>query len=646
MIEKYRLTTEEKLRLLTGVNMWKTYDANGKVKSLYLSDGPHGVRAVDERLHTAYPSLSLVGCSFDRKTAELMGRSIADDAIEQGADVMLAPGVNMKRTPLCGRNFEYFSEDPILSGELAYAYINGVQSKGVGTSLKHFAANNAEYFRNVQNCEMDERTLYEIYLTAFEIALKAKPWTVMCSYNMLNGVYTSENRVLLKEILRDKFGFDGVIISDWCAVINGGRALNATLDLRMPDNENAYDELKNALDRGWITEKQVDDAVNRILTLVEKTKNDLKKIEFSKSQRHENARKIAEEGVVLLKNENDILPLKAGSSIDVYQDHKSAKCACGGGSAFVKTDYRIRTVGEELESRGFKVKKHAHCRGDIYSDYQIVCIGDFETVECEGQDRSDIDVDKIDEQILLNAIDSGTNVIVLVFTGSAIDMSRFADKVKAIVYAGFGGEGITEVLADILSGKVCPSGKLAETFPFSLSEVPVNLDEERQCGVFYKERLFIGYRHYEKYRIKPMFAFGYGLSFAKFEYCDLSVTKTGECEFEVSYTIENVSDTDGKEISQVYVSDPVSTCERPIKELKEFSKDFIAAHTKKRVTLKLDERAFRFYNPSLKKWYVENGKFIICVGAASNDIRLTQEITICLPESEQASNFGNFNREI
>ena len=452
--------------------------------------------------------------------------------------------------------------------------------------------------------------------------------------------------MLLKEILRDKFGFDGVIMSDWGAVHHGGRALNATLDLRMPDNEIAYDELKNALECGWITEKQVDDAVNRILTLVEKTKNDLKKIEFSKAQRHENARKIAEECVVLLKNENDILPLKAGSSIDVYQDHKSAKCACGGGSAFVKTDYRIRTIGEELESRGFRVKKHAHCRGDIYSDYQIVCIGDFANVECEGQDRSDIDVDKIDEQILLNAIDSGTNVIVLVFTGSAIDMSRFADKVKAIVYAGFGGEGITEALSDILSGKVCPSGKLAETFPFSLSDVPVNLDEERRCGVFYKERLFIGYRHYEKYRIKPMFSFGYGLSYAKFEYGDLSVTKTGECEFEVSYTIENVSDTDGKEISEVYVSDPVSTCERPIKELKEFSKDFIAAHTKKRVTLKLDERAFRFYNPSLKRWYVENGKFVIYVGSASDDIRLAQEISICLSENDQISNFSNFNMEI
>lgn len=646
MIEKYRLTTEEKLRLLTGINMWQTYDANGKVKSLFLSDGPHGVRAIDERMNTAYPSLSLVGCSFDRGTAEFMGRSIADDAIEQGADILLAPGVNMKRTPLCGRNFEYFSEDPILSGELAYAYINGVQSKGVGTALKHFAANNAEYFRCIQNCEMDDRTLYEIYLTAFEIALKAKPWTVMCSYNMLNGVYMSENRALLKEILRERFGFDGVIMSDWGAVHHGGRALNATLDLRMPDNENAYDELKNALECGRITEKQVDDAVDRILTLIEKTKNNLKKTEFTKLQRHENSKKIAEEGIVLLKNENSILPLNADASIDVYQDQKSAKCVCGGGSAFVKTDYRIRTIGEELENRGFRVKKHAHCRGDIYSDYQIVCIGDFASVECEGQDRANINVDKIDEQILLNVIDSGTNVIVLVFAGSAIDMSRFVDKVKAIVYAGFGGEGITEALADILSGKVCPSGKLAETFPLSLSDVPVNLEEERRGGVFYKERMFIGYRHYEKYRIKPLFAFGYGLSYAKFEYSDLSVKQTGKCEFEISYTVENISDIDGKEISEVYVSDSASICERPVKELKEFSKDFIAARTKKRVTLKLDERAFRFYNPSLKSWYVENGKFVICVGSASDDVRLAQEISICLSDTDRISDFSNFNMEI
>lgn len=636
-----KLSLEEKLKLLTAKDAWTTQDFGGKIKSVRMADGPHGVRrceGAETIKSTAYPALSLVACSWNPNTAYLMASSIASDCVEQGVDILLAPGVNMKRSPLCGRNFEYFSEDPYLAGTMARAYIEGLQDFGVGATLKHFACNNGENHRFYQNCELDERTLYESYLTAFEIALQAKPWMVMCAYNKVNGVFASENKKLLKEILRDKFGYDGVIVSDWEAVKNRAKALNATLDLEMPYNAYSYGELTAAYENGLITEQEIDDSVNRLLTLVEKTCRAEKKISYTREERHKNALTVARESVVLLKNDNGILPMKKNASVDLFRSC-DLEVTQGGGSAKVESNYPEVTLVDSLEKQGFTVRanlSHENVIGETSSDYLICTVGSNQ-YEMEGVDRNGIDVRNMDAQKILYFCDRGEKVIVVIYAGSAVDISSFADKAAAIVYAGFGGEAGNEAVADILSGKVCPSGKLAETFPQSLSEIPVDGKNENPAYAFYGERFFFGYRFYDKANVHPLFAFGSGLSYAHFEYGDLSVERVGDTDFTVSYSVTNTSAVCGKEISQIYVRDISASCERPVKELKAFSKDEIKAGETKRISLKLDSRAVAFYNPSLGKYYVENGKFEISVGASSADIRLKCTVVINLPVEKQCS---------
>ena len=643
------LTIDEKLKLLTAKNGWQTEDFDGKIGSVFVADGPHGLRKVenngewygDIHKNTAYPSLALLSYTWNTELAYLMGSSIADDCIENNVDLLLAPGVNIKRTPLCGRNFEYFSEDPYLAGEFGYAYISGVQSKGIGTSLKHFACNNSENYRHWENSEMDDRTLFEIYLPAFRRAVEAKPWTVMCSYNIVNGLYASENKRLLKDILRDKFGFDGVIISDWESVRERAKSLKATLDLEFPHNENSYNDLKMALECSYITEAEVDDSVNRILDMVSKSEKakEYRKVSYSKEERHNNARKIAQEGIVLLKNEDNILPLKTGTTVEVYQDWLQGRATerIGGlGSSAVVSDVEIKTLAEALEEIGFDVKTPILQQGDSCSAYKIVTIAANEH-ETEGNDRKDIRLREKEEETILRLVNAGEKVIVVIYAGSAVDVSRFIDKVAAIIFAGFGGEAVNEAVADILSGKVCPSGKLTETFPVHCFE-DVNAKQREYClSNFYRERFYFGYRYYDKYNEKPQFPFGYGLSYAKFEYSDIQIKKLGETDFQVEYVIKNVSNIAGKEVSQVYVRDNSCLSDRPFKELKGFSKDLILPGESKRIFINLDKRAFEFYNSSLGDYCIENGKFTIYVGSSANDIRLQEEVEIKLPKYVQYS---------
>lgn len=653
-MKKEELTKEEKLKLLTGKDGWRLEDLGGKLPEVFLSDGPNGLRKMQETgfdamagyaqnklitvKATAYPNLSMVACSWNPEMAYLMGSGIADDCIENDVAVLLAPGVNLKRTPLCGRNFEYLSEDPFLAGECAYQYIRGVQDSGVGTSLKHFALNNGEDYRLTQNSEVEERAMRELYLPAFERALEAKPWTVMCSYNMINGVYASENKKMLSDILRGEFGFDGVIVSDWCAVKNRARALKATLDLEMPYSERSYPELVEGLEAGYISEKDVDDSVERVLTLVDKATEAKKtrKVKTTKEERYARTVKIAEESIVLLKNEDDLLPLKKGMKIDVYFDDGSKETG-GGGSAKVEPDVEVKGIGKCLQDEGFEVIYH----GDAYltdatGDVQLMCVN-ANTYESEGYDRRDLLLKKRHEEMILNAARRNKNVVVAIYAGSAVEMSNWIDLVRGVLFVGFCGEGQNEALARILAGKVNPSGKLAQTFPESLDDLPVDLEQEYERAVYYRERFAVGYRYYDWAMIEPLFPFGYGRSYAKFEYSDLEIKKNGETDYEVSYTVKNVSNVDGKEISQVYVGDVIATSERPEKELKGFSKDLIKAGESKRITVKLGERAFAFYNPSIGKFYVENGKFVISVGASSADLRLQGEITVKLPKFTQMS---------
>lgn len=650
------LTLEEKMRLLTGKNHWLLETANGKLPEVYLSDGPHGLRMHDKETFkvlpaVAYPCLSVVANSWDEELAFLQGQSIADECVEHGADVLLAPGVNIKRTPLCGRNFEYFSEDPLLAGTLGKAYIEGVQSKGVGTSLKHYCANNREYDRYYQSSEVDERTLREIYLPAFEIAVQAKPWTVMCAYNPVNGVNASENKWIF-DILREDLGFDGVIVSDWESVRSGWRAAKAGLDLRMPYKDCAYDEIKYGYDNGLLTEEEIDAHVHKILALMEKKENAQKKVEWTNEERHARAVKIAKGGMVLLKNDG-VLPLTEGKIL-VGGPLANNPSMGGGGSAYVTTEYKPRPLVEELAKRieGGHVFEHELVQTDanLYmhhvakfyieasrADTVVLCMGTNYFQECEGSDRITLRLSPTQEDFILHTAKRNKRTVVVLQTGSAVDMTPWINEVSAVLYTGYAGEGMQEAIADILTGKVCPSGKLAETFPLCLEDTPTGNFRGDGFVDKYAEGVFVGYRYYDSYAKEVLFPFGHGLSYAKFEYSDLCVKKESETDYLVSYTVKNISEVDGAEISQVYIRDPFSSVSRPEKELKGFAKTPLKAGESKRVEVRLNARSFAFYSIPRKGWYVENGEFEILVGASSRDIRLQSQIVIARPESEQYS---------
>lgn len=650
------------MQLLCGRNSWQFFTADGKLPEVFMADGPHGLRKMDEKCGTtqpatAMPNLHMLANGWDEELAYLEGATIADDCIENGVDVLLAPGVNMKRTPLCGRNFEYFSEDPFLAGKLAKAYIQGVQDKGVGTTLKHFCANNREYDRFFQTSEVDERTLREIYLPAFEIALEAKPWAVMSAYNPVNGVYAAENEWLMKEVLRGEFGFDGLIMSDWDAAHNSARMVKATVDLRMPYNSEHLSQLEQGYESGFITDSDLNARVEKVCAFMEKAKNTPKHLSTTQEQRHENAVKIARECIVLLKNEDDILPLKGGNIV-VTGSLSAQPCYGGGGSAKVVTEYKCKPLEEELQTRlgeSASVCGTAVIMGDCNDplmqfgakrglkvaygkDAVIICVGTGYT-ESEAHDRQGLKLDALQENYICQMAKYNPNVIVVLNSGSAVDVSAWIDKVKALVLLGFAGEGAQEALADVLSGKACPCGKLSETFALSLEDTPTGIPTQNCMVDRYKEGIFVGYRWYDTMEKEVAFAFGHGLSYAKFNYSNLEIEKRGETEYEVCFDITNDSDVDAKEIVQLYVRDVFAMVERPLKELKGFEKIFLKAGESKRVRLPLNFRSFAYYNLAMKKWHVEDGDFEILVGSSSRDIRLKATLQIQMPFETQNSLF-------
>ena len=668
MIDIKSLTIDEKLKLLTGKNSWQTEDLDGKIPSVFVADGPHGLRKIEfektddnvrtfwdngtsyTKYATAMPNLSVLSNTWNTELAYLEGATIADDCIDGDVDVLLAPGVNMKRNALNGRNFEYFSEDPFVAGKMAYSYIKGVQDKGVGTSLKHFIANNSEHDRRSTSSEVDERTIREIYLPAFEEALKAKPWTVMCSYNPVNGVYASQHKKLLKTLLRDELGFDGLIVSDWGAVHDHPKAVKATLDLRMPYVESAFNELKTAFNNGEITEEEIDFCVLNLLKLIDKKveADKIKKVTTTKDQRHQNAVEIAKEGIVLLKNQDNILPVKNVNKISVIGNFDKVPPLGGGGSANVLTNYKQKPLstllkektGAEIYASGFASREiptdlmmrinyaKRHLEQAYSSDVVFLCVGEKDLLVTEGSDRGSMKLTPMQENFIANVCKYNKNVVVLVYGSSAIDMTAWIDKVKAVLFVGFAGEGVNEALSSIITSETVPSGKLTETFPLCLEDTVTQGKLDDGQTDWYKEGLFIGYRHYDKNEKEVLFPFGYGLSFANFEYSDLSIQKNGEYDYTVSYKIKNLSNADAKEISQVYVRDLFSSVVRPIRELKGFSKDLIKAGEEKVVKINLDKRSFAYYSTAYDDWTVEKGIFIIEIGTSSRDIKLTGKIEI------------------
>lgn len=650
-----KLTIDEKIKLLSGKNNWQTNDLDGKLPSVFVADGPHGLRKTNDAQNetvpaTAMPSLSVLSSSWDRELCYLNTQTIADDCIENNVDVLLAPGVNIKRSPLCGRNFEYFSEDPYLAGELASSYVDGLQDSGVGACIKHFCLNNKEFERLYQSSDVDERTLREIYLKAFEkIVKKSQPLTIMCSYNSVNGVPMAENKWLLNDVLREEFGFSGLIMSDWCAVKNPYKSAKATLDLEMPARSMSYPILKQAYERGLITEEEIDVCVTHLINLIEKLDKLKEKrvVKYSIEQRHENAVKIASESMVLLKNDG-VLPLTSGNTLIVSNKFYGPMIG-GGGSSKVKLRKPLASLQEELEKLGTPIKFstiNATLTNNLIKQSYVIYEEAYESdnvilfvnsAMTEGEDSASMKLPPITEDYINQIAKYNKKVTVCLFSGSAVDMSAWIDNVSAVIWCGFAGEGLYEALASILLGKVSPCGKLAETYPLSVEDTPTGLDVGNCNYDVYREGLMVGYRHYDYYKKNVLFPFGYGLSYAKFEYSDIKIEKKTETDYLVKFKITNVSNIDAKEISQLYVKDVASRVLRPEKELKGFEKTFIKAGETVEVTIPLDKTAFSYYSVPLKKDYVENGWFEILVGSSSRDIKLASKIKIELPETEQVT---------
>ena len=651
------LTAQEKLRLICGQDSWHTVGLDG-VPAVTMTDGPVGLRIVckhdevsgkeDSLPSVAYPAIHMLANSWDAAVSRKMGECLGDDALERGVDLLLAPGVNIKRDPLNGRNFEYFSEDPYLAGTLAKGYIEGVQSRGVGVCLKHFCVNNLEYDRFHQTSDVDERTLREIYYVPFEIACEAKPASVMCSYNRVNGTYASEYKKGF-DVLRGEFGFDGAIISDWGSVRDRTKAAKAGLDIEMPFNEGNYQKLCSDYAEGKLSDEELDACAQRVLDLAYRLNgmSQDKKPVRTEQQRLQASKEILSESVVLLKNDG-VLPLSAGQKLFVCGVFAKAWPALlrGGGSACVHWTKENFDIAAALEERGFEVDyESAFFVKDVLAwqnsrtavlkagrgDVNIVCVGTGEQIEYESGDRESLRLPAVQEQAILDTAAQNPNTVVVIFAGGAIDVSAWADKVKAIVFAGFPGEGGHEVLADILTGKINPSGKLSETFPLSLEDVPA-ANTYKHAGVTrYQDGLDVGYRFYDTYEVPVAFPFGHGLSYSSFAYSGLTALPEGDV-VKVCFEVENTSERDGKEAAQVYVRECAPFVYRPLKELKGFQKQEIGAGKRKTYCVELPMRAFAHWSTSTDRWEVTEGDYEILVGSSSADIRLRARIT--LPETQ------------
>lgn len=653
-----QMTLEEKAALCTGATTWTTTAIERLgVPELWVSDGPHGLRRVaqaeglgSESLPaTCFPTASCTASSWDRELLGQLGEALAAEALALGVGVVLGPGVNMKRTPVCGRNFEYFSEDPYLAGELAASFIDGIQGKGVGTSLKHYAANNQEYQRMTMNSVVDKRTLREIYLPAFEIAVKkAQPWTVMCSYNRINGVYGSEHHRLLTEILKDEWGLEGFVVSDWGAVHDRVAALRGGLDLEMPGpRPRRVQEVVEAVREGALDEAVLDEAVRRILHIVFKAAETPKGAAFDQAAHHALARKMAGEGMVLLKNDG-ILPLKGVQRIAVIGRAAQEPHFQGGGSSHINPT-RVDAPLEELTklaggaeitfSEGYP--RDDSSRPDLIeaavaaaqaAEVALLYIALPTYKESEGYDRTDLDL-TAQQTALIKAVTAvQPRTVVILNNGSALAMSEWLDGAAAVLEAWMMGQAGGGAIADILFGAVNPSGKLAETFPLKLADTPAFINYPGGHGeVRYGEGLFIGYRYYDMKGQPVLFPFGHGLSYTTFEYGAPRVSAARFRDVDgvtVSVDVTNTGKVAGKEIVQVYVHDRAADLVRPVKELKGFAKVALQPGETRTVTIPLDFRAFAYYHPAYAQWITEDGAFDILVGASAADIRGTVTVEL------------------
>lgn len=650
-----KLTLRQKADLLTGKDFWSTqgYEELG-IPSIFFSDGPHGLRkqaAASDHLGlnasvpaTCFPTAVSMASSWNEELAERMGEALGEESASQNVNMLLGPGLCIKRNPRCGRNFEYFSEDPYLAGKMAASYVRGIQKNGTASCIKHFAANSQEERRMVTDSVMDERTLREIYLTGFEIAVKeGKPHAIMSSYNMVNGAFADENKHLLRDILRGEWGFEGVVVSDWAGTNNKVASTIAGSDIEMPGCRYGADDIVKAVEAGKLDIMYVDECVNRVLDLIEITTAGEKGKEFNKEAHHELAKECADECMVLLKN-NGILPIAKSTSIALVGDFASKPRYQGAGSSIVNPT-KLESVMEDTREFPFKVigyaqgferygkHKTVHIDRAVElakkADVTLFFAGLDEFSEAEGLDRQTLKVPENQINMYKALKAAGVKVVVVLSCGSAVymDWARDAD---AILYAGLSGQAGAAAILDVLSGKVNPSGKLAETW--STPEIPCASESYfpgKQMTCEYREGLYVGYRYFDKTEKQVEFPFGFGLSYTKFEYSGISADDKG-----VKFTVTNTGDVDGAEIAQLYVGKKDGRIFRPVRELKGFKKVYLKKGESKEVTIYFDDKTFRYFDVESNQWEVEGGEYVLYIGASSRDIRLETKVTRAATKTE------------
>ena len=648
-----KLTLEEKAALLSGKTVWQTRDIpRFKIPSVFLSDGPHGIRrqagsgdhlGLNASLKaTCFPTAAAIANSWDPELGEEIGKALGEEAASQNVNIVLGPGLNMKRSPLCGRNFEYFAEDPYLAGKMAAAYIRGIQSQGVYACPKHFAVNSQEERRMAMNAVVDERTLREIYLTGFEIAVReGNAKAIMTSYNEVNGEYANENKKLLLDILRKEWGFDGLVVTDWGGSNDHVKGVMCQSDLEMPaPGLDSARELVTAVNEGRLSMKDIDLCVDHVLDAVLdlKQKAEEKKSVFDEKAHHALARKAAAESAVLLKNEDNILPLKPGTRIALIGDFAFVPRYQGAGSSMVNP-FNVESMEQLIDEYDLQVigKAHGYTRnGEPDADLEkealeaaagadvvLYCFGLDEVSESEGKDREHMRLPQNQLRLLNELVKVNENIVGILSAGSSIEMSWQYD-LKSILHSYLGGEAGAGAILDILTGKINPSGRLAETYPLRYEDTPAfQYYPASERTSEYREGPFMGYRYYDTSMVLFRYPFGYGLSYTEFAYSALEVDEKG-----VQLTVTNVGERDGAEVVQLYVGFPDSVVFRPQKELKGFQKVFLKAGESKRVHIPFDDKTFRYWNVKTGQWEIEEGEYLLMVGASVSDIRLSGKLWV------------------
>ena len=676
-----QMTLEEKALLTSGRDAWSTQPIERlDIPYIWMADGPHGLRRApttdtwgygNQAPATCFPTASALSASWDMDLMHEVGAALGVESNALGVDLLLGPGINIKRSPLAGRNFEYFSEDPLLSGKLGAAYINGVQSQGVGATAKHYVANNVETQRMWANSNLDDRTLNEIYMPPFEIAVKeGQPWSVMACYNRVQGIYGTESLQLLTDKLKNEWGFKGFVVSDWDAVVDRVQGIRAGMHLEMPGkparitNKMVVEAVKN----NELDEQQLDSIVKDLLRIVFMGQNTQDKFgDQNLDQHHQLARKVAAEAITLLKNSEKLLPVDTAKykKIAVLGEFAVNPRYQGNGSSQVKPtklDKFIDIVrdeyGEDTEfvySAGYSLANdddislvEAATAVAADADFALVMAGLPLSYESEGIDRTHIDLPPSHNKLISAVAKVQPNTAIILTNGSAIAMP-WIDQVSAVLETWLGGQAGAGAIADAVFGKVNPSGKLAETFPVRLEDTPAYLNFPGEDGqVIYGERMFVGYRYYDKRNIEPLFPFGHGLSYTEFAYSDLKLSATeltDKDQLQVSLTVSNTGKVTGKEVIQLYVADPESSVQRPTKELKAFDKIELKPGESKEVSFTLNKRDFSYYSKVYNRWLAESGKFEILIGSSSRDIRLQGSLTLSNTEklNYKMTNFSFFS---